>query len=77
IFPIYAPRGTLENFIKAAKAGFYFDHTDSTRFLENHVRMMLSLLAYNLINFLRTIGFEEVQQGMTIHSIRLTFLKVA
>ncbi|WP_316483909.1 hypothetical protein, partial [Enterococcus faecium] len=31
----------------------------------------------NLVNFLRTIGFEEVQKGMTIHSIRLKFLKVA
>ncbi|HCR3346366.1 TPA: transposase, partial [Enterococcus faecium] len=58
-------------------AGFYFDKTDSPRFLENHVRMMLSLIAYNLVNFLRTIGFEEVQKGMTIHSIRLKFLKVA
>ncbi|EOF80461.1 hypothetical protein SGC_01205, partial [Enterococcus faecium EnGen0136] len=77
IFSIYAKRGTMENFIKEAKAGFYFDKTDSPRFLENHVRMMLSLTAYNLVNFLRTIGFEEVQKGMTIHSIRLKFLKVA
>ena len=62
IFSIYAKRGTMENFIKEAKAGFYFDKTDSPRFLENHVRMMLSLIAYNLVNFLRTIGFEEVQR---------------
>ncbi|NTM35841.1 IS1380 family transposase, partial [Enterococcus faecium] len=77
IFSLYAKRGTMENFIKEAKAGVYFDKTDSPRFLENHVRMMLSLIAYNLVNFLRTIGFEEVQKGMTIHSIRLKFLKVA
>lgn len=77
IFSLYAKRGTMENFIKEAKAGFYFDKTDSPRFLENNVRMMISLIAYNLINFLRTIGFEEVQKGMTIHSIRLKFLKVA
>jgi len=42
----------MGNFIKEAKIGFYFDKTDSPRFLENHVRM-------------------------TIHSIRLKFLKVA
>jgi hypothetical protein len=29
IFSIYAKRGTMENFIKEAKAGFYFDKTDS------------------------------------------------
>ncbi|HHD5708690.1 TPA: transposase, partial [Streptococcus pyogenes] len=70
-------RGTMENFIKEAKGGFYFDKTDSPRFLENHVRMMISVLAYNLVNFLKSIGFDKVNQGMTIHSIRLILLKVA
>ncbi|MFZ2379979.1 MAG: transposase, partial [Trichococcus flocculiformis] len=77
IFSLYGKRGTTENFIKEAKGGFYFDKTDSPRFLENYVRMMISLLAYNLINCLKTIGFDKKNQGMTIHSIRLTFLKVA
>lgn len=77
IFSLYDKRGTMENFIKEAKGGFYFDKTDSPLFLENHVRMMISLLAYNLINCLKTIGFDKKNQGMTIHSIRLTLLKVA
>ncbi|WP_102336195.1 IS1380 family transposase [Salimicrobium jeotgali] len=77
VFSLYGKRGTMENFIKEAKSGFYFDKTDSPRFLENHVRMMISVLAYNLINFLKTIAFEKVNQGMTIHSIRLRLLKVA
>ncbi|EFG48743.1 transposase, partial [Aerococcus viridans] len=72
IFSLYGKRGTMENFIKEAKGGFYFDKTDSPRFLENYVRMMISLLAYNLINCLKTIGFDKKNQGMTIHSIRLT-----
>ncbi|EJB2772723.1 IS1380-like element ISSsu5 family transposase [Enterococcus faecalis] len=77
IFSLYGKRGTMENFIKEAKGGFYFDKTDSPRFLENHVRMMISVLAYNLVNFLKSIGFDKVNQGMTIHSIRLILLKVA
>lgn len=77
IFSLYAKRGTMENFIKEAKAGFYFDKTDSPRFLENHVRMLMSLLAYNLINFLKTIGFDERDKGLTVQSIRLRLLKVA
>ncbi|WP_225743258.1 IS1380 family transposase [Marinilactibacillus sp. Marseille-P9653] len=77
IFSLYGKRGTMENYIKEAKAGFYFDKTDSPRFLENQVRMMMSVLAYNLVNFLKTIGFDKVNQGMTIHSIRLNLLKVA
>src|SRR5699024_8746975 len=58
IFSSCGKRGTMENFIKEAKGGFYFDKTDSPRFLENHVRMMISLLAYNLITCLKTIGFD-------------------
>ncbi|WP_413527184.1 IS1380 family transposase [Marinilactibacillus psychrotolerans] len=77
VFSLYGKRGTMENFIKEAKSGFYFDKTDSPRFLENHVRMMMSILAYNLVNFLKTIAFEKLNQGMTIHSIRLRLLKVA
>lgn len=77
VFSLYGKRGTMENFIKEAKSGFYFDKTDSPRFLENHVRMMMSVLAYNLVNFLKTIAFEKLNQGMTIHSIRLRLLKVA
>lgn len=77
LFSLYSKRETMENYIKEAKAGFYFDKTDSPRFLENQVRMMISVLAYNLVNFLKTIGFEKVNQSMTIHSIRLRLLKVA
>lgn len=77
IFSLYGKRGTMENFIKEAKSGFYFDKTDSPLFLENHVRMMISVLAYNLVNFLKTIAFEKLNQRMTIHSIRVKLLKVA
>ena len=66
----------MENFIKEAKGGFYFDKTDSPRFLENHVRMMISVLHTTSLIF-KSIGFDKVNQGMTIHSIRLILLKVA
>lgn len=67
----------MENFIKEAKTGFFFDKTDSPRFVENHTRMMISVLAYNLVNFLKTIAFKKIDQGMTIQTIRLHFLKIA
>lgn len=40
VFWMYSKRGTMENFIKEAKNGFYFDKTDSPSFLENQARMM-------------------------------------
>ena len=77
VFETYNKRGTMENYIKEAKNSFYFDKTDSPRFIENHARMMISVLAYNIINFLRTICFDNKWQGSQIDTIRLRLFKVA
>ena len=39
--------------------------------------MMLSLLAYNLTNWLRTLCFPEAQKNMQIETIRTRIIKVA
>jgi hypothetical protein len=39
--------------------------------------MMLSLLAYNLTNWLRTLCFPEEQKNMQIETIRTRIIKVA
>lgn len=77
IFQIYHKRGTMENFIKEAKNGFYFDKTDSSSFLENHARMMVSLLAYNLVNFMKTICLPEKEATFQVDTLRLRLFKVA
>lgn len=77
VFQTYAKRGTMENFIKEAKHGFFFDKTDSSEFIENHARMMFSVLAYNLVNFLKTLCFKEEWKGIRVDTIRLRLLKVA
>ncbi len=73
----YQKRGTMENYIKEAKNGFYLDKMCSHSFLVNEVRMMLSLLAYNLTNWLRTLCFPEEQKTMQIQTIRTRMIKVA
>lgn len=77
VFGTYSKRGTMENYIKEAKNGFYFDKTDSPRFLENQARMMLSLLAYNIINFMRTLCFTKETKGFQVSTIRLFLFKIA
>ena len=77
VFRTYCKRGTMENFIKEAKNGFYFDKTDSPSFLENHARMMVSLLAYNIVNFMRTLCFKSGSASMQVDTIRLKLFKVA
>ena len=77
VFRTYSKRGTMENIIKEAKNGFYFDKTDSPSFLENHARMMVSLLAYNIVNFMRTLCFTSGAASMQVDTIRLRLFKVA
>lgn len=77
VFQTYSKRGTMENYIKEAKNGFYFDKTDSPHFLENHARMMVSLLAYNIVNFMRTLCFTKKTKGFQVSTIRLFLFKVA
>ena len=77
VFETYNKRGTMENYIKEAKNSFFFDKTDSPRFIENEARMMISLLAYNLVNFLRTLCFEPKLKGLQVDTIRFRLFKVA
>lgn len=73
----YQKRGTMENYIKEAKNGFRLDQMNSHSFQVNEVRMMLSLLAYNLTNWLRTLSFPPEQKNMQIETIRTRLIKVA
>lgn len=73
----YQQRGTMENFIKEAKEGFGFDQMKSHDFTVNCARMMISLLAYNLTNWLRTLSFPITSKGIQIGTIRTRLVKVA
>lgn len=67
----------MENYIKEAKNGFRLDQMNSHSFQVNEVRMMLSLLAYNLTNWLRNLAFPPEQKNMQIDTIRTRIIKVA
>lgn len=67
----------MENDIKEAKYGFGMDQLPSHGFQVNEVRLMLSLLAYNLTNWMRTLTFPKGQTNMQIETIRTRIVKVA
>ena len=73
----YQKRGTMENFIKEAKDGFGFDQMKSHDYIVNEARMMISLLAYNFTNWLRTLSFPPAAKGIQIQTIRTRLIKVA
>lgn len=77
VFQAYSKRGTMENYLKEAKSGSYFDKTYSPRFLKNQARMMVSVLAYNMVNFMRTLCFTKETKGFQVSTIRLFLFKVA
>lgn len=73
----YQKRGTMENYIKESKNGFGLDNMTSHSFQVNEAKMMLSLLAYNFTNWLRTLVFPVGQKQMQIQTIRKRLVKVA
>jgi hypothetical protein len=77
IFLTYQKRGTMENYIKEAKNGFWLDKMNSHSFQVNEVKMIVSLLAYNLTNWLRTLCFPKEQKNMQIDTLRTRIIKVA
>lgn len=66
----------MENDIKEAKAGFYFDKTNSSHFVENETRMILSVLADNLISFMKQLALPKQHANIQIWTLRLWLFKV-
>lgn len=76
-FELYHKRGQMENYIKEVKEGFFFDRTDSSTFNANAARMMVSVLAYNIINFLKQFALPKQHANLRISTLRTQLLKVA
>ena len=45
--------------------------------MENYMRMMMSVIAYNLLQCLKYFASDSQQTGMPIQTIRLKFFKIA
>lgn len=75
-FQLYRELGQAENFIKEMKEGFFGDKTDSSSFIKNEVRMMMSCIAYNLYLFLKQLAGEDFRP-LTIKRFRRLFLHIA
>lgn len=76
-FELYHKRGQMENYIKEAKEGFFFDKTDSSTFTANAARMMVRVLAYNIINFMKQIALPKTETGLRVSTLRIRLFKVA
>ncbi|MGL6107218.1 IS1380 family transposase [Romboutsia sp.] len=77
VVKFYSKRGTMENFIKECKNGFFFEHMSSRDFIVNANKLQQVTLAYNIINWLRRLCFPDNIKKMRIDTIRTQLIKVA
>lgn len=76
VFALYQKRGTMENFIKEIKNGFYFDKTDSSTFTENSARMALACISYNLIHLFKKTVLPDSERNSTIATLRFKLIHI-
>ncbi len=74
---IYCARGDMENRIKEQQLGLFADRTSCHHWWPNQLRLLLSSLAYILIESIRRVGLKGTQWVRAqVNTVRLKFLKV-
>ena len=74
---LYCARGEMENRIKEAQLGLFADRTSCHYFIANQFRLLLSSLAYILIERLRTLGLATTEfADLQATTLRAKLLKI-
>jgi hypothetical protein len=74
---IYCARGEMENRIKEQQLGLFSDRTSCHAWWANQFRLLLSSLAYVLLEALRRLGLSATQLARAqVGTIRLRLLKI-
>jgi hypothetical protein len=71
----YNGRGTAEQWIKEGKYALNWTRLSCKRFVSNHVRLGLFVLAYNLGNFLRRLVLPTKIKHWSLRSLLVKFIK--
>jgi hypothetical protein len=75
---LYCARGEMENRIKEQQLMLFADRTSCHRFVANQFRLLLSALAYVLVDAVRRLGLRGTQwERAQVSTIRLRLFKVA
>jgi hypothetical protein len=74
---IYCARGDMENRIKEQQLGLFADRTSSTQWWANQFRLILSSLAYILLETLRRTALTSTElERAQVTTLRLKLLKI-
>ena len=75
IVRFYNGRGTAEQWIKEGKYALNWTRLSCHKFVANHVRLELFILAYNLGNFLRRLVLPEPMKHWSLTSLQTRMIK--
>lgn len=74
---LYCQRGEMENRIKEQQLDLFADRTSCSRWWPNQFRLLLSSLAYVLMDTIRRLGLAGTElENATCNTIRLKLLKI-
>jgi len=76
LFKIYDKRGNAENYIKEAKLGFFLDKTDSHSYLTNAIHMLISAIAYNVVQILKQLALPAGEANNGVMALRFKLFHV-
>lgn len=76
VYGVYCDRGEVENRIKELKHGLAVDRTSCHRFVANQLRLLLTTIAYALMQELRRRVARRTGRRPQVESLRLTLLKI-
>lgn len=73
----YCARGDMENRIKEQQLGLFADRTSCHRWWPNQFRLLLSSMAYVLLETIRRLGLRGTKMaGAQVNTLRLKLLKI-
>ena len=73
LFKVYDKQGNAENYIKEAKEaklGFFLDKTDSHNYLINACHMLISAIAYSIVQSLKQLALPSGEANDNISTLR-------
>lgn len=74
---VYCARGDMENRIKEQQLGLFADRTSATRWWANQARLLLSSLAYTLVDYIRRVGLPGTELAKAqVWTLRTKLFKI-
>ena len=67
----------MENYIKEIKDGFSLRRLPTDKFHANWVYMLIGMLAYNLISWMRRLVFPKGYKDSFVKKFRFRFIQIA